>query len=52
MTLAQQNRLARAWYSDRLSPTWERRSVDEAHALFEEIGLTGDFWRLDRPPVA
>lgn len=38
--------LARAWYGDRLHPDWERKSVDEAHAIFEGIGLTGAFWRL------
>ena len=39
-------RLARAWYADRMSPSWRRRSPDEAEALFAEIGLAGDFWRL------
>jgi hypothetical protein len=39
-------RLAGAWYGERLSPTWRRRSPDEAQAVFEALGLTGDFWRL------
>jgi hypothetical protein len=39
-------RLAQAWYADRLSPTWRRRTPDEAEALFAELGLTGEFWRL------
>jgi hypothetical protein len=39
-------RLSRAWYSDRLSPEWRRRSAEEAETLFAEIGLVGDFWRL------
>ncbi len=39
-------RLAHAWYADRLSPGWRRRTPDEAQAVFEELGLTGDFWRL------
>ena len=39
-------RLARAWYGDRLSPDWRRRTPDEAHAVFESVGLTGPFWRL------
>ena len=40
-------KLARAWYgSDRRDATWRRRSVDEAEALFADLGLTGDFWRL------
>jgi hypothetical protein len=39
-------RLARAWYADRLQPNWRRRTPDEAEAVFADIGLTGDFWRL------
>jgi len=26
---------------------WRRRTVDEAHALFNQLGLNGDFWRLN-----
>lgn len=39
-------RLAHAWYVDRMSPDWQRRTAEEAEALFTELGLTGDFWRL------
>ena len=45
-TLEQAWMLAHAWYADKLSPEWRRRTPAEAQALFEEIGLTGDFWRL------
>jgi hypothetical protein len=45
-TPEQQWRLADAWYADRLSPKWRRRTPEEAEALFAELGLTGDFWRL------
>jgi hypothetical protein len=45
-SLEQAWRLAGAWYEDRLSPVWRRRTPDEAEALFAELGLTGDFWRL------
>jgi hypothetical protein len=38
--------LARLWFHDRLSPAWRRRTIEEAHALFAESGLTGPFWRL------
>jgi hypothetical protein len=47
-TPEQQWRLADAWYGDRLSPEWRRRTPVEAEALFAELGLTGDFWRLRR----
>lgn len=46
MSVDQQWALAKAWYPDRVKPDWERRSPAEAQALFDEIGLTGDFWRL------
>ena len=39
--------LAREWYQDRGDPVWRRRSVDEAQALFRQLGLTDDFWRLN-----
>jgi hypothetical protein len=45
-SLEQAWRLADAWYRDRLSPDWRRRTPDDAEALFAELGLTGDFWRL------
>jgi hypothetical protein len=45
-SLEQGWRLADAWYADRLSPDWRRRTAEEAEALFADIGLTGDFWRL------
>jgi hypothetical protein len=39
--------LAREWYHDRRDPHWRRRTVDEAHAVFRQLGLTGDFWKLN-----
>ena len=38
--------LAKAWYANRLQPDWRRREPQEAEALFGDLGLTGDFWRL------
>ena len=38
--------LARTWYSNRLEPSWRRRTAEEAQAVFERIGLTGPFWDL------
>jgi hypothetical protein len=38
--------LGREWYADRLAPDWRRRTPGEAEAVFAELGLTGDFWRL------
>jgi hypothetical protein len=39
-------RLARAWFEDRLSPDWRRKTPEEGEAVFDSIGLVGDFWRL------
>jgi hypothetical protein len=39
-------RLADAWYANRLAHDWRRRTPEEAEALFAELGLDGDFWRL------
>jgi hypothetical protein len=41
--------LAQAWYSDRLQPSWRRRTAPAAQAVFTGLGLTGPFWRLDLP---
>ena len=45
-SLEQAWRLGDAWYRDRLSRDWRRRTAPEAEALFAELGLTGDFWKL------
>ena len=46
LTPEQQWRLAAAWYTNRLAPDWRRRSAEEAEALFAELDLEGEFWRL------
>lgn len=46
LSLEQQWDLAQAWYSDRMSDGWRRRSPREAEDVFASVGLTGDFWRL------
>lgn len=39
-------RLARGWYRDKVNPAWRRHTLEEAVALFDEVGLTGEFWAL------
>jgi hypothetical protein len=46
MTPEQMWRLADAWYHDRADRDWRRKTADEAEAVFAEVGLSGDFWRL------
>jgi hypothetical protein len=45
--------LGRAWYGRHLAIDWVKHTPKEAQAIFEKVGLTGDFWRLpiadDRP---
>ncbi|HSH76638.1 MAG TPA: hypothetical protein VLA09_13205 [Longimicrobiales bacterium] len=38
--------LARRWYSGRLEADWRGRSAEEAEAILDSVGLTGEFWRL------
>jgi len=46
MTPGQAWQLARAWYVDKLDVGWRRKTVEEAEAVFAEIGLSGPFWSL------
>ena len=38
--------LAKAWYLGRQEMAWTRPTPEEAHVLFEGLGLTGPFWEL------
>lgn len=49
LSLEQQWELARIWYADRMAADWRRRTPEEAQAVFESVGLTGEFWRLTVP---
>jgi hypothetical protein len=46
MTLTQGWALARAWFTDRRSPAWRRRTVEETETLLNGLGLTNPFWNL------
>jgi hypothetical protein len=46
LTLEQGWRLAVAWFDDRLSPDWRRKTPEETEEVFAGIGLTDPFWRL------
>ena len=45
-TLEQMWELTRRWYADRLDPDFRRRSPQEYQRMFDEVGLTSDFWAL------
>lgn len=40
------SRLALRWWSTRLDADWRPRTAAESQAILDEIGLTGEFWRL------
>jgi len=47
LTPEQTWQLAQAWYGqDRRETDWRRKTVREAMAVFEEIGMVGVFWEL------
>jgi len=46
MTPQQCWELAEAWYADKLSPDWRRKTLDDAEATLAGIGLTDPFWNL------
>ena len=46
VTLEQMWALVQLWYAGRLQPEWRGRSAEDAQAIMDEVGLTGDFWRL------
>ncbi len=35
------------WYGNHLNPNWEKWTVSEAKALFQEFGLDHQIWKLD-----
>ena len=37
---------AARWYGDRLDPGWRPRAREASQAILDDVGLTGDFWRL------
>ena len=46
MTAATLNELARRWWWTRVEPDWRPRTAAESQAILDELGLTGEFWRL------
>ncbi len=46
LTIEQATGLAHAWYRNKLDPDWRRFTTDEAEAIFDQLGLDPEFWRL------
>ena len=47
LTIGQAWELAQIWYGNYLDPDWRKLTTEEAHIAFKNIGLDGEFWRLD-----
>jgi hypothetical protein len=43
----QVNELAQRWWSTRLRPDLRPRTTAESQAILDDVGLSGEFWRLD-----
>jgi hypothetical protein len=46
MSASTLNELARRWWRTRLDADWRPRAPEESQAILDELGLTGEFWRL------
>ena len=46
LAIEQATALAHDWYKDKLKPDWRRYTPEEAEAIFDDIGLDPEFWRL------
>jgi hypothetical protein len=38
--------LSRRWYQDRLSPDYHGRTLEQVQEIFNEFGLTSQFWQF------
>ena len=46
LPIEQATALAREWYKNKLDPDWRRYTAEEAEAIFDELALDPEFWRL------
>jgi hypothetical protein len=37
--------LSQRWYQDRMSLEYRGRTIEQAQKIFEELGLTSEFWQ-------
>jgi hypothetical protein len=37
--------LSQRWYQNRMSPDYRGRTADQVQEIFEEAGLTSEFWK-------
>jgi hypothetical protein len=46
LTLEKVWELSKLWYANRMSPDYRGRSVQDAEAIFGQLGLNADFWKF------
>ncbi len=46
LTFSEMWALVQPWYRGRLEESWRGRTAEEAQRILNDVGLTGDFWRL------
>ena len=46
MDMETATKLAYDWYHDRLDPNGRRKNAEEAKRIFDDLGLTDEFWSL------
>ncbi len=46
ITVVKLSELAHAWWDDRLATNWQPHDRVRNQRILDELGLTGDFWRL------
>lgn len=38
--------LSQLWYGNRMDPAYRGRSAEQVRAIFSQVGLTSEFWRV------
>jgi hypothetical protein len=46
LTLPRVWELSRLWYGNRMAPDFRGRTPDQVRAIFQQLGMTSDFWRV------
>jgi len=44
MPIATAWKLGKLWYRDRLDSDWKPKTAEVMRAIFDEAGLSGEFW--------
>jgi hypothetical protein len=44
LTVAQVWELSKLWYRDRLSVDYHGRNIEQVETIFQQVGLTSNFW--------